>query len=33
MTRAQSYGTGCGSVGMTKRTEHMREAYELGKNL
>ena len=27
------YGTGCGSVGMTKRTEHMREAYELGKNL
>ena len=27
------YGTGCGSVGVTKRTEHMREAYELGKNL
>lgn len=27
------YGTGCGSVGMTKRSGHMREAYELGKDL
>lgn len=27
------YGTGCGSAGMTRRSRHMKEAYELGRGL
>ena len=27
------YGTGCGSAAMTRRSAHMREAYELGRSL
>ena len=31
--RGAVYGAGCGSAGMTKRSKHMREAYELGRSL